>query len=123
MNAQETQHRADQVLASVGELPATDALLVLNAAMEKVIAEIGRGTPDFQAPALPGTDLLLRRRQRARIALDDEVRAFLHAQPMYLTIAKLEAACRQRFGNRAPSKSAIHRYIQGLKLPNSKKLA
>lgn len=51
-------------------------------------------------------------RSRSRIDLDPEVRDFVVDRLGRITILGLVAQCRERFGNRAPSKSGLDRFWQ-----------
>lgn len=125
MNARNSHSHTERVLATLGDLPAADALQVLNTAMGKVLAGIERA-PDIAAPQAvsPLLASLMQRSQggHSRIDGDPELLAFILGLPAHLTYPQIEAACRARFGaERAPSKSAIHRFVQRLKHPNGKK--
>lgn len=124
MNTLDSRSHTERVLATLGGLPATDALQVLNTAMGKVLAGIERA-PDIAAPQAvsPLLASLMQRTQggHSRIDSDPELLAFILGLPAHLTYPQIEAACRAKFGaERAPSKSAVHRFVQRLRYPNDK---
>lgn len=122
LNQADLLQRADQLLAQVGELPAADALQVLNAAASRLLKGVQHQARSLVEPAHMTPPLLCKRSRGApsKIDTDEEVRAFIHDQSCGMTFEQLEAACRVRFGHqRAPSKSAIHRYVQRLKFPKT----
>jgi hypothetical protein len=49
---------------------------------------------------------------RSPIEVNAEISAYIDARLGKMHIHEIAEACRQQFGNRAPSKSAIHRYWQ-----------
>ncbi len=125
MNALDSRSHTERVLATLGNLPAADALQVLNTAMGEVLAGINCA-PDIAAPQAvsPLLASLMQRTQggHSRIDSDPELLAFILGLPAHLTYPQIEAACRANFGaERAPSKSAIHRFVQRLKHPNGNK--
>lgn len=53
-----------------------------------------------------------------KIAVDAEVRAFVHELLPQMTFAQIAAACRKKFGpKRAPGKTVLHRYWQTVVRP------
>jgi len=122
LNHADLSQKADQLLAQVGELPAADALQVLNVVAGRLLEGVQNHTRDLVEPANQIPPLLQKRTRGApfKIEADEEVRDFIHGLTCSMTYKQLEAACRERFGwLRAPSKSAIQRYVQHLKFPKN----
>lgn len=98
------------VQAAVRDLPAMDVVDVLTQQL-RVIAG------DMQHKAIPDLPVLrLRPHERLMdIEKDPELEAFILTQSASYTIEHIRMQCVREFGEkRAPSKSALHRYIQRL---------
>lgn len=125
LNLDEARHRARFLLASLGPLPAVEALQVLNAAVAHVL-NLAQAEDRERLSAPVGVPVFRSARRRGRVSTvesDSEVLAFVHALPAHYTYQQIADACRERFGDRAPSRSALHRYGQKLKYPNGRRNA
>lgn len=118
MNPREAKQHVEQVINVVGNLNTADALRVLNMSVGRVLEQVGQSkTGEFSSPAIPFPHHLLHRNIKgSKIERDLELQRFLHSSGRDLTIEEIASMCRKKFGaKRAPSKSAIHRYIKKLK--------
>ena len=100
------------VQAAVQNLTTSDVVDVLTQQLREVAAAMPEAKP---APSLA----VLRDRTRGRLSnieQDSALETFILTQSASLTIEHIRRECIKEFGEkRAPSKSAIHRYIQRLK--------
>ncbi|MBQ0796245.1 hypothetical protein [Zhongshania sp.] len=116
-SANENASETAMLINVLSGMPIVEAIKTLNQATLFLI-ENAHGVDAVGRVYPLETPLLRSRRRLSKIDADEEVRAFLHSLPCAYTIDELEAACRSKFGyERAPSSSAIHRYIQRLKAP------
>lgn len=123
MNTSEIDHHTQQVIKALESMTVNDALTVLHSAFGIVINEnINVSHPDLSQPIYPYNPNLTRRPRGgiSKVERDPEIKAFIHSLPKYLSVIQIAEQCRVRFGKeRAPGKSAVHRYLQGLPKPNS----
>ena len=121
----EIDDRARHLIEEMTDLRALEALLVLNAALARALEQAKRfDRHEMRAPVAPLPEHLLailHRRPGGRSKIDrfPEVRQFifdiLRADPNLGCVA-IAKECRDRFGpERAPEKSAVHRYFQRLR--------
>lgn len=99
--------QANSVLRSIAGLSHGQKIEVLAEAMQLVCREGKR-------PALTPEEMreVQSRSSLSKIDADEEMKAFVLAQPEPLTLKSLHAALVERFGrDRAPSKSSVHRYL------------
>lgn len=117
LNAAELTRRRNRVLVAIDELPVVDSLAVLSAAMRELAEQAATDRPEAANDGGPSSlDLLLEGDgSRLKVERDPEIRDFIHALRGPMTIRQITEACHQRFGERAPGRSSIHRYIQTLK--------
>ena len=117
MNQRQIKERAGHVVDLVADLSVQEALKVLHEASGRILRQAG-AEPPLAAPAVPIPYQLLERRRggRSKITGNPEVRDFIHGLPKGLSFTAMARRCREEFGpDLAPSKSAIHRYIQRLR--------
>lgn len=118
MSARKPDEVVRDVLLALDGLTPEHALQVLHQAEGRLLERLKPGTrPPLKVVSVINPDL--KRRVRAgrppRIEQDPEIRDFLLNLRGHHTIVAIQALVAARFGNaRAPSKSAIHRWLHGL---------
>lgn len=119
LSAVELTQRRDQVLGVIGTLPVADALIVMSAVMGELAQEerpiTGDGSEAANDCETPSLELVTRWRRLSKVEADPEVRNFIHGLRGRRSIEQIAEDCRERFGKRAPSRSAIQRYCLRLK--------
>ena len=122
MKQQDHKARVTKLLTILADMSAVEALQALNQANADVLQRIERArTTTFHNPVVPvPTHLIERHRGRQpMIENDPELRDFIHGLATLerkLTFKEIADECAIKFGpDRAPTKSAIHRYSQRLK--------
>ena len=123
LSPNETQHYAAELILRVGALSTRDALHVLTEVMEQILVRSTSSTngagDELQTAVFAVNPNLIRRQRESRIESDAALKAFIHGLRGYHTGLQIVNACREHFGaSRAPSLSAVHRYLDTLKFPN-----
>lgn len=116
MTPEETTRQAGLVVASLQELSQHEALAVLVQAMTNVLEHHATGREELDRPC-PAINPYLFRKSAGGVSIIDsdlEMKAFLHSLgDEYRTIGQIRQMLVTTFGaKRAPSESAIHRYLQ-----------
>ena len=115
---EKTQRLVTRIFAELSDLPVCEALQVIQVVLARLLTA---RTPEI-ADALPGrvvplNPALLRRPRgcQSKITKDPEIRGFIHGLSGYHTIDQITGLCARKFGRkRAPSRSAVGRYLQRL---------
>ncbi len=105
---------AQSLLTNLRGLSIKDSLLVLSAAIRRVVRS-DHGTLGKHSRSLPIANLKRRSSSGrvSKIESDPEVQRFIHELKRYHTYSEIEQFCITAFGvKRAPRKSSIGRYIQ-----------
>lgn len=122
---EKTQWLVTRIFAELSDLPVSAALRIIHIVLGRLLTartpEIADALPGRVAPLNP--DLLRRPRGcRSKIPNDREVLDFIHGLKGYHTIDQITGLCARRFGRkRAPSRSALGRYLQRLGEGGSKR--
>lgn len=118
-DASEAVSRADKLLMTLGDLPAMEALQVLNRATAEILRNVeSTDTEVLKTPVIEVPAHLLERRpgRPPMIESDPELRDFIHGLERGLSIMEIKKRCLEEFGeDRAPGKNAIWRYIQRMR--------
>jgi len=118
LSTNELKEKAGVISQQMNGLPVSDALRILNAAMAQVLNEsIAPNDQSMTKPFISSlANFLPRHRGRPRgIESDAEVQRYIHTIHERRTFQQISEMCLVKFGKkRAPSKSAIQRYIQDL---------
>lgn len=107
------------VLGALSDLTGSEALRIIHIVLGRLLMartpEIAAAFPGRVAPSI-NPDLLRRPRGlQSKITNDHEIRDFIHGLRGYHTIDKIVGLCARKFGRkRAPSRSAVGRYLQRL---------
>lgn len=124
VKAQSTRHEAltqkkvryfaELLVQTLPKISLTDALRVFNEAIIQVVRNSTKNPCD-KPVKLPIANL--KRRARAgrvsKIEVDPEIKAFIHQLRGYHSYPEIARRCAHKFGKqRAPSKSAVGRYIK-----------
>jgi len=95
------------VLTALGGLSQGEAMAVLGGVMQELA-----GQPASEKPRST-TEELITRRSRLKVEKDPEIRDLVHSLSRE-PVGRIAEECKARFGDRAPSKSAIYSYIKRL---------
>lgn len=101
---------AELIAKATDRLPSSTALEALRRAFDRTLQRAIRA-----AGATSGTrgiNLQPRAGMRSKIDRHPEMKAYIDDLPTYLTISELARELRGRFGEIAPGRSAVHRYLQ-----------
>lgn len=116
----QTQFRAKKYAAlevmkdALESLSLTDAIDVTGALL--VDLATSKPAPELQLKVSSDAAVMQSRIRRSNIESDPEVEAFLLSLKGYMSLADMRQACIEKFGaKRAPSRSALQRYISKLK--------
>jgi hypothetical protein len=111
----EVYRQARQIVEGLEAVSVGDALAILNKAIAKILSENRFTMPELDQPVHPLNPNLIRHRKPCKIDNDPELKAFIYRMPTYKTLDEIVTACEEEFGvERAPSRSSLHRYLQGL---------
>jgi|GEM_PF-1292079 hypothetical protein len=105
----ELNHRRFQVLEALKDLSSSEALAVVGVAMQELSGRNLGGEPRSSA------EEIMTRRSRLKVEGDPEVRDFIHSLHGFNSVDQIVETCKERFGSRAPSKSAVYAYFRRLK--------
>lgn len=112
------EERAARVVAEIADLPVREALAVFLEAQRLVLTQ-AKAEPELEAQAVsvPPQFLRSRRGRPSKIRDNPVVRDFIYSLPGDLSTTAIAARCLDEFGPElAPSKSAVHRHQQELRL-------
>lgn len=117
LNTAELTRRRNRVLGAIDKLSVADALAVMSEAMRELAEQEAAARPVAANDAEPSSvDLILEGEvSRFKVDHDPEVRDFIHGLRGLRSIYQIQAECQERFGDRAPSRSGLHRYFDSLK--------
>jgi len=116
MNTAELNRRCDRVLGAIDKLSVADALAVMSEAIRKHAEQEAASTSSAANDAkMSSVELHVAGSGWTKIECDLEIRDFIHGLQGRLSFNEMAEECRRQFGDRAPGKSSIHRYIQKLK--------
>ncbi len=111
----EIHKKAREIVSGLLDMPALDAMMIVIQAIN-IIARENIAIGYVPSPPASAFNPYLRRHgQISKIDADPEIKAFIHGISDDMTIKEIAEQCQRRFGkNRAPSKSAVGRYLQKL---------
>ncbi|GGX96672.1 hypothetical protein GCM10007160_25370 [Litchfieldella qijiaojingensis] len=111
LDVAELIRRRNHVLGGIDQLSTEDALAVMTAAM----CELTERGLKADKKASSSVALALESDPRSKIERDPEIRDFIHSLKGRRSIEQIAEACHGRFGDRAPGRSSIQRYLKRLK--------
>lgn len=111
----EIRRKARDIVAALTDVAGMDAMKIVNQAQSIILRESLAVSPGPDCQVYPFNPNLVRRGPVSKIDADPELKEFIHSLPAYHGVEQIAAMCVERFGvDRAPSKSAVHRYLQKL---------
>lgn len=112
----EVKEKAGVIVLQMNGLAVSDALRVLSTVMSQILNKpLKPSDPLMNKPFVSAIANFLPRHigGRSRIESDSELKAYIHSIQERRTIKQITKMCRVKFGKkRAPSNSAVHRYIK-----------
>ena len=123
LSEHEIYQQSRVILSDLSALNPSDALKILNKVQWVLINESLNAEYTSGKQVYPYNPVLKRRGQIMKVDADPEMREFIMNLNTYLSIKDIVALCVEKFGKaRAPSRSALHRWLQRLKRPNKQAL-
>jgi hypothetical protein len=107
-----SKKQADSAVSFVPTSVAGIPVVTIPLAEYEDLLQLRRRIAELSPPALAPLP-------RSPIEVNHEISTFIDARLGKMFISEIAKACRQEFGDRAPSKSAIHRYWQRRRDVNS----
>jgi hypothetical protein len=115
---EKNQRLVTRIFAELSDLRVSEALEIIHIVLGRLLTarapEIAGAPQGRVVPLNP--DLLRRPRGcQSKITKDPEIRGFIHGLSGYHTIDQITCLCARKFGRkRAPSRTAVGRYLQRL---------